>query len=175
MDSFRGLSKCYTVTTMHTLTAGNKAPLEITVQNEQEQPVSLKEKKGTYVVLYFYPRDNTPGCTTEACSFRDTTADLKALGVEVIGVSADSVSSHEKFKQKHKLPFELWSDPEKKLIDAFGALGEKKLFGKTYIGIKRITFALNPDGVIIKVWSKVSPQKHGSEVLNFFKEIISKI
>ena len=156
---------------MKTLRVGDKAPLTIQVTNEQNQPVSLAEKQGSYLVLYFYPKDNTPGCTTEACSFRDASADLTALGVKVLGISADSSDSHSKFKQKHSLPFELWSDPEKKLLNAFGDLGEKKMFGKTFIGIKRMTFALDPQGTIIKVWPTVSPKNHVAEVLEFFKTI----
>ncbi|MFH2118498.1 MAG: thioredoxin-dependent thiol peroxidase [Candidatus Paceibacterota bacterium] len=145
------------------------APLDIAVQDAQGKTISLKNTLGKYLVLYFYPRDNTPGCTTEACNFRDTNDELKKLGVRVIGVSKDSPESHQKFAKKHRLNFELWSDPNHQLLEAFGAWGEKKRFGKIYQGIIRSTFIIDPQGKIIKVWEKVKPDNHTAEVLEFFK------
>ena len=150
------------------LTVGQKAPIHIEVLDQNEKVVSLKQLLGKPVVLYFYPKDNTPGCTKEACEFRDFTTELQELGVQVIGVSADSSKSHLGFMQKYELPFPLWSDSEKKLMEAFGVLGEKSMFGKKYIGILRTTFAINELGEIMHVWEKVSPSGHAQEVFNFF-------
>ena len=144
------------------------APLDIKVFAQDGSEVSLREMLGKPIVLYFYPKDNTPGCTKEACSFRDFNSELQELGIQVIGVSADSVESHKKFTAKHELNFPLWSDPEKKLLKAFGALGEKSMFGKKYIGIIRSTFALDKDGTVIQVWPKVKVANHTQEVLEFF-------
>lgn len=146
------------------------APLNISVQDQDGNSVSLSEYLGKPVVIYFYPKDDTPGCTKEACSFRDYQSELQDLGVQVIGVSADSPKKHQKFIAKYDLNFPLWSDPDKKLIKAFGALGEKKMFGKTYQGILRSTFALDSEGVVVKVWPKVKPADHAQEILDFFTD-----
>jgi peroxiredoxin Q/BCP len=145
------------------------APLDIKVTAQDDSEVSLRDMLGKPVVLYFYPKDNTPGCTKEACSFRDFNTELQELGIQVIGVSADSVKSHNNFFEKHTLNFPLWSDPEKKLLEAFGALGEKSMFGKKYIGIIRSTFALDESGKVIQVWPKVKVANHTQEVIEFFK------
>lgn len=148
------------------------APLDITIKDENDQPVSLRSLLGNCVVLYFYPRDNTPGCTTEACSFRDINAELAdKYNAKVIGVSKDSVASHQKFKEKHQLNFPLWSDPEHKLLEAFGSWQEKKNYGKIYMGIVRSTFIIDPEGTIIKTWEKVSPKTHDQEVMQFFEQL----
>ncbi len=146
------------------------APLDLEVQDQDGKQVSLRFLLGKPVVLYFYPKDDTPGCTKEACEFRDSTSQLKNLGVQVIGVSADSVQSHAKFSEKYQLSFPLWSDPEKKLLTEFGVLAEKSLFGKKFIGIKRTTFALDEFGKIIQVWEDVKPAIHAQEVLSFFEQ-----
>lgn len=151
------------------LKAGDKAPLSIKVQDENGQPISLNEYLGNFVVLYFYPKDDTPGCTVEACNFRDATAELQKLGASVIGVSKDSAASHQKFKEKHTLTFPLWSDPDHALLAAFGAWGQKKMFGKVYMGIVRSTFIIDPQGTIVKAWEKVDPKKHDQEVLDFLR------
>lgn len=156
------------------LEVNSEAPLQIEVIDESLKTVSLKKKLGKYVVLYFYPKDNTPGCTTEACEFRDANRDLQELGVEVIGVSKDSVASHQKFKEKHHLNFELWSDPEHKLLEAFGAWGEKKRFGKIFMGVKRSTFIINPKGTIVKVWKNVRAKGHAEKVLEFLQKEIKQ-
>lgn len=149
-------------------------PLDIEVVNHNNQTVNLRsyltgfnasQNKPKYLVLYFYPKDNTPGCTTEACEFRDATADLVKAGALVLGVSADSVDSHQKFASKHHLSFELLSDTEHKLLSAFGVWGEKKFMGKLFMGITRSTFLLDSNGKIIKKWHKVKPAGHAQEVL----------
>jgi len=116
-------------------------------------------------IHYFYPKDDTPGCTKEACAFRGSQADFAAKGVEVFGVSADTVASHLTFAGKFDLKFRLLADTEKSLIQAFGAWGEKKMYGKSYEGILRSTFLVGPDGKIRKVWPKVSPETHAAEIL----------
>ncbi|MCC6710927.1 MAG: thioredoxin-dependent thiol peroxidase [Candidatus Pacebacteria bacterium] len=146
------------------------APLDIEVIAENGSKTSLKNHLGKYIVLYFYPKDNTPGCTVEACNFRDANQTLKDLGVEVIGVSKDSVQSHHKFSDQHQLNFTLWSDPDHKLLEAFGAWKQKSMFGKVYMGIVRSTFIIDPQGKIIKTWEKVNVNNHAQEVLNFFQK-----
>ena len=148
------------------------APLKITVLDENSQETTLKSLLGKHVVLYFYPKDNTPGCTKEACSFRDFNQDIQKLGAVVIGVSKDNHKSHQKFAQKFNLNFPLWSDPDHKLMEAFGAWGEKKFMGKTYMGTIRSTFVIDPKGKIIKVWEKVKPAEHAQEIIEFLKNKI---
>lgn len=150
------------------------APLDIVIQDQNDKAVSLRDLLGKWVVLYFYPRDNTPGCTTEACSFRDANQELKKLGVVVIGVSKDSAKSHQKFAQDHKLNFPLWSDPNHALLEAFGAWGEKKFMGKVFMGILRSSFLIDPQGTIVKTWEKVTPNDHATEVLEVVKTVQAK-
>lgn len=128
---------------------------------------SLKQYEGKWVVLYFYPKDDTPGCTVEACSLRDARDDIAELGAEVIGISADEAASHEKFKAKHSLNFTLLSDPEMKVIHAYGAWG-KKMFGKE--GILRRTFIIDPKGTVVKVYGRVTPLGHGEQVVEELKK-----
>jgi peroxiredoxin Q/BCP len=132
---------------------------------------ALKDYKGKWLVLYAYPEDETPGCTIEACSMRDARDDLIDLGVSVVGVSMDSPDSHEAFKAKHKLNFTLLSDPDRTLIDAYGAWG-KKMFGKE--GILRRTFVINPEGTVVKVFGRVTPLGHGEQVVKTVKELQAK-
>jgi peroxiredoxin Q/BCP len=153
------------------LHAGDKAPLGVEIEDAGGEPVSLKSLLGKIVVLYFYPKDNTPGCTVEACSFRDANREITKLGAQVIGVSKDKGVSHEKFTKKFELSFPLWSDPEHKLMEAFGTWGEKKFLGKTYLGTARATFVIDAHGVVIKVWEKVKPEGHAEEVLAFLKTL----
>ena len=133
--------------------------------------ISLSDFSGKKVVVYFYPKDNTPGCTTEACGFRDNFAAITAKGAVVIGISADSVKSHSNFAQKYELPFYLLSDPDKQAINLFGAWGEKKLYGKAYDGIIRSTFILDKDGVVLKAFPKVTVKGHVEEVISFLDSI----
>jgi peroxiredoxin Q/BCP len=127
--------------------------------------VSLSDYRGKKVVLYFYPKDDTPGCTTEACNFRDDYSQLLAAGAAVVGVSPDTVQSHDQFKSKYSLPFALLSDPDHRVAEIYGAWGEKKMFGKTYEGVLRSTFIVDEEGKISKVFAKVKPKNHSQEVL----------
>ena len=129
---------------------------------------TLADYNGTWLVLYFYPKDDTPGCTTEACSLRDAATDLKEIDAEIVGVSADDTKSHEKFIKKHHLNFTLLSDPEKKTIEAYGAWG-KKMFGKE--GILRKTFIIDPDGDVVKVYGRVTPLGHGEQLVADIKRL----
>lgn len=134
--------------------------------NGEEKEYSLEDFKGQEIILYFYPKDNTSGCTQEACDFRDNFNRLSSKAT-VIGVSPDSIKSHVKFKEKQSLNFILLSDPEHTLSEAFGAWGEKSMYGKKYMGIIRSTFILNPNGEIEKEWRKVKVKGHVEEVLNY--------
>lgn len=127
--------------------------------------VRLSDFRGKKVVVYFYPKDNTPGCTTEACSFRDSYDEILAKGAVVIGISKDSVKSHQKFKGAYKLPFYLLSDPDNEVINQFGAWQEKSMYGKSYMGIVRSTFVIDEKGYVIHVFEKVVPEGHGEEIL----------
>ena len=132
--------------------------------------VRLKDLRGQKVVLYFYPRDDTPGCTKEACSFRDAFAQFKRRNIRILGVSVDSEASHSKFTAKYKLPFTLIADPDHAIADAYGVYGEKKFMGRTYMGVKRITYLIDEKGTIKKVFEKVKPEEHAQEVLDAFAE-----
>ncbi len=151
------------------LETGTKAP-DFTLPSETGDPVSLSSLKGQRVVLYFYPKDNTPGCTKEACSLRDSIEDLKVRNATVIGISPDSPESHRKFKEKHSLPFHLLSDPEHKTMEMYGAYGEKMLYGKKTIGVIRTTYIIEEDGTIGKVFRKVSTATHGEDVRKALEE-----
>ncbi|HSW77516.1 MAG TPA: peroxiredoxin [Candidatus Chromulinivoraceae bacterium] len=129
---------------------------------------SLSDYKGKWLVLYFYPKDETPGCTTEACSLRDARDDIAALGAEVVGISRDDASSHEKFKAKHSLNFTLLTDPDHTVMDLYGAWG-KKMFGQE--GVLRKTFIINPNGEVVKVYGRVTPLGHGEQVIADIKKL----
>lgn len=146
---------------------GDKAP-EILGVNENGQEIKTSDYKGRKIALYFYPKDNTPGCTAQACSLRDGYSDLRKAGYEVIGVSIDSVASHNKFKTKYELPFTLIADTAKALVEKFGVWGEKKMYGKTYMGTYRTTFIINEDGIIEKIISpkEVKTKEHSDQILN---------
>lgn len=152
----------------------NKDTLSIKLQNQNNEMVSLADYLGKYIVLYFYPKDDTPGCTTEACSFRDANTELRDIGVETIGVSKDAVKSHIKFSEKYKLPFTLLSDPEHKLQDAFGVWQKKKFMGREYMGTARTTFIIDPEGKIVKQYENVKPKGHSEAVLADLKELINE-
>jgi peroxiredoxin Q/BCP len=149
------------------LKPGRTAPA-FTTKDAAGRTVKLKDFKGQKVVLYFYPKDDTPGCTKEACSFRDDFATFKKRGINVLGVSPDSEASHKKFADKFKLPFTLLSDPDHAIAEAYGSYGEKKFMGRTYMGILRTTFLIDENGKIKKVFEKVKPDEHAREVLNAF-------
>lgn len=152
------------------LVEGQVAP-NFTAMNQNGDSVSLEQFRGKKVVLYFYPKDNTPGCTKEACNFRDFNGEIKALGAVVLGVSPDKAASHEKFIEKFELNFDLLVDEDHEVAEAFGAWGEKKNYGKTYMGIIRSTFIIDEAGEIIKVYPKVSAATHGEEVLEWLKAL----
>lgn len=144
---------------------GKKAP-SFSLKNQDDNTVSLEDFKGKKVVLYFYPKDNTPGCTKEACKFRDMYEEIKKQNAVILGVSADSVKSHTKFKEKYELPFDLLSDPDKELCKAFGVIKQKSMFGNTFLGITRSTFIIDEQGVVEKVFPKVKVKTHDEEVLD---------
>jgi peroxiredoxin Q/BCP len=146
------------------LKAGDPAPA-FTAATSGGGRVSLADFKGQHVVLYFYPRDNTPGCTLEACAFRDESSALKARGAVVLGVSVDSVKSHDKFAAKYELPFPLLADEDKAIVQAYGVWGEKRFMGRKFMGTNRVTFWIGPDGRIRKIWPAVTPKTHAAEVL----------
>ncbi|GMR04660.1 MAG: thioredoxin-dependent thiol peroxidase [Thermodesulfobacteriota bacterium] len=134
-----------------------------------EKAYSLKDFSGKKVVLYFYPKDNTPGCTTEACDFSDNMGRVRSTGAVVLGVSPDSLKSHENFKEKYGLGFPLLSDPERKVAALYGAYGEKKMYGKTSMGIIRSTFIIDGSGVVEKLWKPVKVKGHVDEILEYLK------
>ena len=146
------------------LKPGDKAP-EFTATTGEGGTVSLSDFRGKYVVLYFYPRDDTPGCTKEACAFRDEFGALKRQGAVVLGVSKDSAKAHAKFAAKYKLPFTLLADEEKQIAQAYGAWGQKSFLGRNYMGMHRVTFLIDPAGRVARVWPKVKPAEHAREVL----------
>jgi peroxiredoxin Q/BCP len=149
------------------LKEGEKAPAFTAATNGGGR-VSLGDFKGKHVILYFYPRDNTPGCTVEACAFRDHFAQLSKKGAVVLGVSTDPVASHDRFVEKFNLPFTLRADEDEKISQADGAWGEKTFMGRKFMGTRRVTFLIGPDGLIKKVWPKVKPELHAREVLDAF-------
>jgi peroxiredoxin Q/BCP len=148
----------------HDLRVGGLAPA-FSLPDDTGKMVNSSELRGKKVVVYFYPKDDTPGCTTEACSFRDGIQDLRKKGAMVFGVSADSVSSHRKFSEKFQLNFPLLSDESKAMIYAYGVWKEKTLYGRKYMGIERTTFVINEDGIIRKIFPKVKVNDHFTEVL----------
>jgi peroxiredoxin Q/BCP len=148
---------------------GTAAPAFKTTDANGET-VNLKDFRGKKVALYFYPKDDTPGCTKEACSFRDAFSRFKKQGITILGVSPDSEKSHQKFASKYKLPFTLLADTDHSIADAYGVYGEKKFMGRTYMGIRRTTFLIDEKGKIKKVFEKVKPEDHADEVLGAFSE-----
>jgi peroxiredoxin Q/BCP len=154
---------------MKTLKEGDKAP-DFGVVNQDNKLVDLQSFQGKKVILYFYPKDSTPGCTVESCNLRDSYSELTTLGFEVIGVSADSIESHQKFIAKNDLPFDLLSDTDKKVIDAYGVWGPKKFMGKEYEGIHRTTFVIDENGIIERVFSKVKTKEHTQQILETYKK-----
>ena len=147
---------------------GSVAP-NFTARDANGELLRLKDLRGQKVVLYFYPKDDTPGCTKEACSFRDEFAEFKKRDIKVLGVSVDSEASHKKFVAKYKLPFTLLADPDHSIADAYGVYGEKKFMGRTYMGVKRITFLIDEKGKVKKVFEKVKPEEHAKDVLEAFE------
>jgi peroxiredoxin Q/BCP len=151
------------------LKEGDKAP-DFAATDAEGRTLRLKDLRGKKVVLYFYPRDDTPGCTKEACSFRDSFARFKKRGIQVLGVSLDSETSHQKFARKFDLPFRLLADTDRAISESYGTYGEKKFMGRTYMGVHRMTFLIDEKGKIKKIFGKVKPEVHAEEVLNAFSQ-----
>jgi peroxiredoxin Q/BCP len=149
------------------LNVGDKAPA-FSAKDQDGNTVKLADLKGKKVALYFYPKDDTPGCTKQACSLRDGMPKLKKAGITVIGVSADDKESHQDFIKKYKLPFALLADTNKKVIDKYGVYGEKNMYGKKFMGINRTTFLIGEDGKIVKIFKRVKVDEHADEVLKAF-------
>ena len=148
------------------LEAGTKAP-EIVLNDKDGNEVKLSDFKGQRVVVYFYPRDNTPGCTRQACAFRDEFAEYKKLGIQVMGISKDSEASHQRFAEKNELTFVLLADPELKAIKDYDVWQEKKMYGKVSMGVVRSTYLIGEDGMIEKVWKKAKPDTNAKEILEY--------
>jgi len=154
---------------MNLLAVGTKAP-DFTTIDQHGNKMSLSDLKGRKVILYFYPKDNTSGCTKEACAFRDHFAQFRALNVEILGASIDDDKSHKAFAQKYGLPFRLLADPDKRLVTAYGVWGEKTLYGKKYMGTNRVTYVIDESGSIAAVFPQVKPATHAADVLAVLQE-----
>ena len=152
---------------MSHLKIGDKAPAFV-ANDQNGLPVSLKDFKGQKVALYFYPKDDTPGCTAQACNLRDNFSELSDKGIVVLGVSVDEVKKHKKFEDKYKLPFRLVADEEKTIVADYGLWGEKKIMGKTYMGTSRVTFLIDEKGKIVHMIEKVDTKNHSAQILAFW-------
>ena len=150
---------------MAVIEEGRAAP-DFELQSDTAETVKLSDFRGRPVVLYFYPKDDTPGCTTEACEFRDAYDSFRERGAEVLGVSPDDIASHEKFKTKHALPFTLLADPDHAVAEQYGVWGEKKFAGKTYMGINRSTFIIDEEGKVARAMRGIKPAGHAAKVLD---------
>ena len=150
------------------LSIGQKAP-DFNLLDQNNQTVSLDSFRGQHVLLYFYPKDDTPGCTTEACNFRDDYSSYQNAKIVILGVSPDSPASHKKFQDKYQLPFTLLADKNHQVCDLYKVWGPKKSFGKEYDGVHRTTYLIGPEGIIQEVFQKVSPAKHSAQVLEILK------
>jgi len=153
---------------MTVLKEGDKAPI-FNGKNQNGETINLADFKGKKVILYSYPKDNTPGCTAEACNLNENFDDLTNKGFVVIGISPDSEASHQRFINKHNLQFNLITDPEKEILQQYNAWGEKKLYGKTYMGVLRKTFIINEEGIILKIIDKVKTKDHTNQIYSELK------
>lgn len=158
---------------MRKLNAGDAAP-NFTIKTDGGGTLSLSDLKGKKVILYFYPKDDTPGCTKQACAFRDTLPDFAKLNAHVIGISKDTPQKHDKFKEKHDLNFPLGSDEDGALCDAYGVWKEKSMYGKTFMGIERTTFLIDENGKIAHIWNKVKVKDHIEDVKNTLESLKQK-
>ena len=149
----------------------SKAPI-FKLPSSNDQNFEINKNLNQYLVIYFYPRDNTPGCTNQAKDFTKLYKQFKKLNCEIVGISKDSIESHKKFINKLKIPFQLLSDEKIIILKKYGAWGEKSMYGKKFMGIKRTTVLINPMGKIIKIWNNVKVKDHAKEILNFLKEVI---
>ncbi|NTV01897.1 MAG: thioredoxin-dependent thiol peroxidase [Chlorobiaceae bacterium] len=154
---------------MALLEIGQKAPV-FSASDQDGKPVSLESYRGRKVLIYFYPKDDTPGCTREACAFRDNLPNFEKTGVEVLGISVDGEKAHRKFADKYQLPFRLVSDESKSIVEAYGVWGKKKFMGREYMGTNRVTYLVDEQGNISKVWPKVKPETHAAEVLEWLQQ-----
>ncbi|OGH60768.1 MAG: hypothetical protein A2848_03325 [Candidatus Magasanikbacteria bacterium RIFCSPHIGHO2_01_FULL_50_8] len=152
------------------LHVGDPAP-DFELKDQNDVAHTMREARGSWVVIYFYPKDDTPGCTKEACAIRDQFPQFKKLGITVFGVSIDSVKSHAKFIEKYSLPFTLLSDDEKKVVNAYGVWGTKKFMGREYMGTQRWSFLIDPDGKIARIYEDVKPEQHAEQLLTDLKEL----
>jgi len=152
------------------LKVGDKAP-SFKLKNQDTKVISLSDLKGKPIVLYFYPKDDTSGCTKEACNFRDEFPKFGKMKAEIIGISADSVESHKKFAEKYKLPFNLLADDKKEIVEKYGVWKEKNMYGRKYMGIERTTFIIDANGKISKIFPKVKVDYHNKEVMEALKEL----
>lgn len=150
---------------------GQQAP-DFSLLDQFEKTHTLKQYQGSWVLLYFYPKDDTPGCTVEACSFRDAWADCKEAGLVVLGISPDDTKKHAKFASKYTLPFIILSDTEKTTLQNYGVWSEKSMFGKKYMGVIRSSMLIDPDGKVAKIYSKVNVKTHASDVLKDLKKLL---
>lgn len=155
---------------MEELKAGDKAP-DFTGKNQKGESISLADFNGKKLILYFYPKDNTPGCTTESCNFRDNYQSLLHKGFEVVGVSIDSEASHQRFTNKHNLPFNLLVDEDKKIVQDYQVWGEKNLYGMKYMGTKRTTFVINESGIIEHIIKKVKNKEASQQILDLYESV----
>ena len=153
-----------------TISAGSQAP-DFTLSDDEGRMHTLSDYRGNPVVLYFYPKDNTSGCTKEACGFRDDYSAYQDVGVTILGISPDSPKSHANFRAKYELPFTLLADPDREVIKMYGAWGLKKLYGREYEGVMRTTFLIGEDGNILKVFEKVKPANHSAEILAVLEDM----
>ncbi|EKD95011.1 MAG: hypothetical protein ACD_25C00108G0006 [uncultured bacterium] len=153
------------------LNVGDVAP-KFSLLDQNGVVRTLEEFSGKWLLIYFYPKDNTPGCTTEACEIRDAWGEFKKTGAEVVGISTDSVESHKKFGEKHSLPFTLLSDSEKKVVEEYGVWGMKSFMGKSFMGTRRTSFLISPDGKITKIYENVLPAIHAEEVLRDIQTLL---
>ena len=149
---------------------GKKAPL-FTLENQDGEKISLNDFTGKNVVLYFYPKDNTSGCTKEACNFRDDFPKFGKMKAVILGVSPDSVQSHKKFSEKYELPFDLLSDEKKQVLEKYGVWKEKSMYGRKYMGVERSTFVIDKTGKVMKIFRKVKVENHNNEVMKVIKEL----
>ena len=156
------------------LAVGSQAP-GFSLPDQDGNTYSLESFRDQWVIVYFYPKDDTPGCTKEACSFRDMFHELKQHGIQVIGISKDNVNSHKKFVEKFQLPFLLLSDTEKTTIQAYGAWGVKKFMGREFDGILRNTYLIDPEGKIAKIYEKVKPDEHAQEILKDWEQLSAHV
>jgi thioredoxin-dependent peroxiredoxin len=152
------------------LCVGDPAP-EFLLKDQHDVMHTLKDSRGSWVLIYFYPKDNTPGCTKEACSIRDNFSAFKKQGIVVFGVSIDSVKSHGKFAEMYELPFTLLADTEKEMVTEYGVWGKKKFMGREYMGVNRWSFLVDPNGKIVKIYESVRPEQHATEILEDVKKM----